>query len=523
MSAENPEKPLSQADDDILEWMGSTKTASGVRVSRRKALGYSAVWRAVNLIAGDVGRLPHKVYRRKGTGKEPDPTHPAYRLVNRKPNSYMTTFTFRQTVQAHALLNGNGYAYIVRNADAKPVELLILNPEATWPVRWNGQLWYTTTVMEAENNGTLRRLPPEDVLHIRGLSFDGLVGYPVLQVLRESLGKAIAGRDYGARYFKNSARPGTVLEVPTGMKPEAITNLRESWERLHTGLDNSHKAAILRDGVKLVLIESKARDAQLIENLEFDAREVANVFGVPAHKVGDASKTAYNSLESENQSYYDDSLDRWLVVWEEEEAEKLLTEEEKDRDSHTIEVTRQALLRTNLAARGDYYSKAIQGGWLNRDEVRDFENLNPIPGGFGQEFLRPVNMTPASGDNSTDTNDTPDETVGSGVRSALRLLVKETAGRMARRLATHAERLARRPEELRTWLDSNQGLESHRTVVAEAFEHLATAVRSTGVPADAEEAAVVILTEFRTQAPDMIGIEEKIAAAVLNHLFPEEA
>lgn len=403
MSAENPAVPLSSlADGDIYDALtGGGESASGVRVTRNKALGLSAIWRGVNLIAGDVGRHPFRVYRYDGVGMVPDTRHQAA-LVMRRPNDMMTPFTFRQTLQAHALLDGNGYAYIVRDLDARPIELLPLDPGRTWPVRANGVLWY---VFETDypvpgrrrNAKNMVRIPSADMLHIKGLGFDGLCGYGVVSILKEPIGGAIASRDYGGRYFRNDGRPGLVLEVPPGMKPEAIKNLRESWDKLHTGVENAHRVAILRDGVKMVPRGgATAKDSQLLENREFDTREIANVLGVPPHKLGDPSKTAYNSLESENQGYQDDTLDRWFVAWEQESDSKLLTEEEKAAESHCCKFDARPIARVNLQARGDYYSKAIQAGWLSRDEVRGYENLNPIPGGAGATWDRPVNTVPVN-------------------------------------------------------------------------------------------------------------------------------
>lgn len=398
MSAENPAVPLSSiADgDEIFDALTGGKSSSGVRVNRKRALGYSAVWRAVNLISGDVGRLPIHVYRRNGAGKEIDTRHAAHRLLRRKPNPFMTAFVFRRTLQAHALTEGNGYAYIRRDSTARPDELLILNPDNTWPVRVGGELWYVTRApsLKSAKLETLK-LPATDVIHIRGLGFDGLCGYPVLRILRDTIGKAVAARDYGARYFANSARPGLALEVPAGMKEAAIKNLRESWELLHKGVDNAHRVGILRDGVRLSVYDTNAKNAQLIENLNFDSREIANVFGVPAHKLGDPSRTAYNSLESENQSYLDDTLDGWLTVHEEEYWDKLLTEDEKLFETHEILFARGQLARVNLSARGAYYSAAVNAGWLSRDEVRAAENMNPIPGGKGAVYTLPVNVAAA--------------------------------------------------------------------------------------------------------------------------------
>ncbi|MES2208592.1 MAG: phage portal protein [Chloroflexota bacterium] len=406
MSVENPAVPLSEAFDgtdafDMLAGEGST--ASGARVTRTRVLGYSSVWRAVNLISSGVGRLPIEVYRwiePKGNtlGKAPDYSHPA-RKVLRKPNEYTTPIVFRKTIQSHALIEGNGYAYIVRDLAAKPVELLILDPRRTWPVRVNGELWYVSEcgdpIPGKRRRYGLVKLPAADVIHIQGLGADGLCGYPVFKLLRETFGTALAARDYGARFFGNDGRPGIALQVPAGMKEETVTKLRESWERIHTGLKNAHRAAILRDGVTLQTFGAGARDAQLLQNREFDAREISNVFGVPSHKLGDPSGASYNSRESENQSFLDDTLDDWLVTWEQELALKLLTEFEKDSESHVIEFSRRALLRTDAAGRSGYYNAAIQTGWMSRDEARAEEGYNPIPEGRGAEFVLPVNVAAA--------------------------------------------------------------------------------------------------------------------------------
>lgn len=421
--AENPAVPLSAIGegDGLYDAFCGTPNASGTRVNRAKVLGLSAVWRGVNLIAGDLGRHPFKVYKHDGAGFVPDTNHQAARVM-RKPNDYMTPFTFRQTLQAHALISGNGYAYILRTIDSLPLELLPLSPDMTWPVRVNGELWYVTQTREplpgkARTKDHFVKLKATDVLHIKGLGFDGLVGYPVVKIMREVLGAAIAARDYGARYFKNDGSPGLVLEVPAGMKDTAINNLRNTWAEMHEGLGKSHRPAIVRDGVKIVPYpKASAKDAQLLENREFDAREVANILGIPIHKV-DPTLASYSSLESENQAYKEDTLDRWFTAWEQEADMKLLTESEKEFESHSCKFDTRKLQSVPLKDRGAYYTQAIQGGWLNRDEVRGYENLNPIPDGKGEEFLTSQNTKPAgegAAAPQTDVVDpitaTPDET-----------------------------------------------------------------------------------------------------------------
>lgn len=404
MSVENPAVPLSSlADgDDTYDALTGGSTAAGVKVTRKTALGLSAVWRGVNLIAGDVGRHSFRAYRYDGAGLTPDPLHRAARVM-RRPNDYMTPFTFRQTLQAHALLSGNGYAYIVRSEqDGAPLELLPLDPDRTWPVRVNGELWYVSYCGEPikgkrRNPASMVKIRATDVLHVKGLGSDGLVGYPVLKILGATLGAAVAARDYGARYFKNDASPGVVLIVPAGMKDAAVANLRKTWGEMHEGFTKSHRPAILRDGVTLApFAKATARDAQMLESRAFDAREVANVLGVPPHKVGDPSRTAYNSLESENQGYQEDTLDRWFVAWEQECDAKLLTEAEKASETHCCRFDPRPLARVPLAQRGAYYSTAINAGWLNVDEVRGFENMNPLPGGAGKVYRSPVNLAPSA-------------------------------------------------------------------------------------------------------------------------------
>lgn len=405
-SAENPAVPLSslvdEESDTYQALAGGGYNASGVKINRTRALGLSAVWRGVNLIAGDVGRHSFRVYAYDGDGLTPDPAHRAVRVM-RRPNEYMTPFTFRQTLQAHALLSGNGYAYIVRDKEtAWPLELLPLDPEQTYPIRADGQLWYVSRCGDPipgkrRNNRQFVKIQSADVLHIKGLGFDGLVGYSVMRILRETLGVAVAARDYGARYFANDGSVGVVLQCPAGMKAEAIDNLRNSWSKLHVGLKNAHRFAILRDGVSIAnYSRTNARDAQLLENRQFDAREIANVLGVPPHKVGDPSRTAYNSLESENQGYQEDTLGRWFVSWEQECDSKLLTEAEKIRETHCCRFDPRPLSGVPLVSQASFFSTMTTMGAMNVDEVRAALNMNPIPGGAGKVYRVPVNLAPST-------------------------------------------------------------------------------------------------------------------------------
>jgi HK97 family phage portal protein len=394
-SLENPNVPLNIADpDDDTFWaLGGERSQAGVRVTQKRALGYPAVWRAVNLISGDVGKMPMFVYKLSGENKDVDRVHPAYRLLRYKANEFLLAYHLKQILTFHALIRGNGYGYIDRLANGNPLDITVLDPDKTEPVRVDGKVWYLYG--KGDNLATYRRIPAADVIHIRGLGYDGLMGYPVLDLLRESIGAAIAARDHAARYFRNGARPGGVLEHPGKLSAGARQNMRESWERIHKGIDNAHKVAILEEGTKYTGFSANASDAQLLENREFDAREVANIFGVPTHKLGDPSKVAYNSLEQENQSYYDDTLSRWLRLWADECGDKLLSDREKLAESHCIDFDYQELARADLAAQTAYASAALQYGWENIDGIRAMFGKNPIADGSGQAYKAAAPAAPA--------------------------------------------------------------------------------------------------------------------------------
>lgn len=460
------------------------KSDTGENVNRKTALGYSPVWRGVNLISRDVGKLPlityERTYQSFGEGKERAVSHPAYRPLRWKANSEMTAFVWKQTIMGHALIEGNGYSYIFRDGAGRPLELVPLFPDQTYPVRENGVLMYVTHV-----NGTPRKLDRMNVVHIKGLSYDGLCGYSVIKCARDSLSLGMAASKFGRILFKNNARPSVVLEHPTKLQPKAVEELRSSWERMHTGLDNAHKTAILTEGLKAHILSFNAEDSQFLQTRQFEIREVANWFGVPPHKLGDTTRTAFASLEQENQAYLDEALDPWLVAWEEECRDKLLTEEEKDRDSHVVEFMRQALVRADMATRYNSYSIGINNGFLNPNEARARENLNPYEG--GDEFRFPLNMSGATnsqggddGDNKkTDQDDDQDteEDDAQGERArAVSALVVDVVRRMTKRVNLHGVRASKKADGYLAWLESIE--QDHRSVIESACQPVEATIRS---------------------------------------------
>jgi len=449
-SLENPKTPLSDPDAWLIDALGGGRALSGVHVNAESALTYSAVWRAVNLIARDVAKLPLFIYQRMGeSGKRRAMEHPASPLVRTRVNPYMDVFQFRLTLQAQALLRGNGYAKIDRNGSGAPVAL--------WPqdasrvhTEWRGpnkdRLVYV--VRTEDNRDDI--VQAENMIHIRGLG-DGYNGMSVVAKARESLGLGMAAQRYGAAFFGNSARPSAALEYPETMDADVQKRLKQSWNEIHQGVENAHRLAIFENGGKLNTYGMSNEDAQFLGTRQFEVREVANWFGTPPHKLGDTTRTAYASLEQENQAYLDDALDPWLVTWETEFRLKLLSVREVSRDSHLIEFVRQALVRANIKDRGAFYNLGISGGWLSRDEVRARENLNPIPDGEGEKFFVPLNMS-LTGEEPEDPEDEEDEAPDPDeVRAAF---IGDTVSRMAKRVSDHAAKAARNPDGFIPWIEA---------------------------------------------------------------------
>jgi len=446
-------------------FLGGEESTSGIRVSGPTALTYAAVYRAVNLISDYVGKIPLVLYKRtSGNEKEPDKNHPAYRLLRFKPHPVITAFPFRKTLQSHALLHGSGYAWIARDGAARPLDMTPLDPVVTYPEIVNGRLWYVTIV---ENKPY--KILPENIFHLRGLPKNGIECYSVIGRASESIGLGLAARKYGAKFFKNNGFSKLALEHPGRLSSEARKGIRDSWMEIHSGLENAHKPIVLEEAMKIHAFTMNMEDAQFLETRQFEIREIANWFGLPPHKLGDTTRTAFASLEQENQSLLDDCLDPWFCAWEEECRDKLLTEAEKEADSHVVEFKRQALIRANMVDRSNSYRVAVGGPWMAANEVRALENMPAIDG--GDELVKPLNSQNPGGNPDVTGKGPPKEPTGQPKRqdllAAARGVVVDAARRAYRRLAVHAKRAAEKPQAFLGWLEALE--QEHLRSIAEIF------------------------------------------------------
>lgn len=421
-----PAETRNHSLNDILtdnDFFGNS-TLTGITITQSKALELAPYFEAVDIISGDIAKLPFKTYRRipdTDNGREVAVNSPSFRLLNRRPNDAMTPFVFMKSMAADAI-QGNAYAFIAKDQAGSPRELIKLDPFNTTPVRIqekdrNGlvtmRLWYMTTT----DSGQQVWMEENEVLHIKGLSPDGLVGYSVWDKARQSLGIAYASQAYGAKFFANDASPTVALEVPTKLGQEARDNLRKSWNDKHSGQNNFHKTAVLEEGVTLKQYGINAKDAQLLETRRFSVTEIAGWFRLPPHKLGDDARISYNSLEQENQSYLDTCLDHWLVAFEQEFMRKLLTPSQQSSGSMFIEANREALLRIDSTTKWNTFSIGVNNGILSRNEVRAKLNMNPVEG--LDDYTIPLNLgvvgedeegTDESIDQIGDSDPAPEET-----------------------------------------------------------------------------------------------------------------
>jgi HK97 family phage portal protein len=383
-----------------MGWGGGS--IAGPSVTPGNALQSATVYACVQVLAGSVAQMPLKVYRRLPRGKEVATDHPLYFLLHDRPNPEMSAFVFKEALMLHLLTWGNAYAEIEWGPDGYPVALYPLLPDRMDVERDKaGELTY----IYKPDHVRKVPLPAWRVLHVPGLSFDGLVGYSPIRLQMGTLGGERAQNEYGWRFFANGARPGVVLKHPARLTKEAAERLKASWNDSHGGVDRSHRTAVLEEGMGFETIGIPPEEAQFLQTKQFTKREIAAFYRVPPQFLGDGDTATYASAEQFSRDFVVFSLGEWLKRWEEQIALRLLVGEE----SQTLfpQFVRDALVITQTGERFQAYSMAIQSGILTPNEARERENLNPLPG--GDDLLLPLNMAKAEEVDDPIDEEEPDE------------------------------------------------------------------------------------------------------------------
>ena len=414
------DKPSNSTNGSGYRFFLGNSTA-GKAVTERSAMQMTAVYSCVRILAEAIAGLPLHLYcYKEDGGKEKALGHPLYLLLHDEPNPEMSSFVFRETLMTHLLLWGNAYAQIIRNGKGEVVALYPLMPNRMTVDRdSSGQLFYSYQMSNSDAptmpGGTVI-LKPSDVLHVSGLGFDGLIGYSPIAMAKNAIGLAIATEEYGAKFFANGATPGGLLEYPGTVKdPDRV---RESWNKGFSGSQNAGKVAILEEGMKYTPISIAPEQAQFLETRKFQINEIARIFRIPPHMIGDLEKSSFSNIEQQSLVFVKYTLDPWVVRWEQSLSRALFTPEEKSRYFFKFNV--EGLLRGDYQSRMNGYATARQNGWMSANDIRELENLDRIPAEEGGDlYLINGNMLPLvhagafadidSGKEETEPDESPEE------------------------------------------------------------------------------------------------------------------
>ena len=363
---------------------------SGKNVTARSAIQVSAVYACVRVIAETVASLPFSVFEQDREGSQKALDHPLYRLLHDEPNPEMTSFVWREAMLTHLLLWGNSFSQILRAGRGNIVGIYPLLPDRMEVDRDDkGALTYTYST----TNGQTVKLRPEDVLHIPGLGFDGVMGYSPIAVERNAVGLSIASEEYGSKFFSNGARPSGILTHPNTVKnPKA---LRDSWDAAYGGSGNSGRVAVLEENMTFTPISMPNNEAQFLETRKFQVEEICRIYRVPPHMIGDLEHATFSNIEHQSIDFAVHCIRPWLVRIEQSVNRALFTEKEKER--YYCQFNLDGLMRGSYKDRMEGYAIGRQNGFLSANDIRRLENQNPIPASEGGDaYLVNGNMLPIS-------------------------------------------------------------------------------------------------------------------------------
>lgn len=461
----NPSTPISVIFDDGM------KSNTGKNVTPDTAMQSTVVFACVKILSETIASLPLHIYKRlQPTGKEKATDHDLYKILHDTPNPELTSFEFFEIMQSHLCLRGNAYAEKVYDNAGRLSELWPISPSRVTVARdkVSGQLRYTVMLPDGGQvvYGTDR------IFHRKGLGGDGVIGYSPVRMAKEAIGLSLATEEYGARFFGNGAKTGGVLEHPGKLSSTtAKGNIRKSFEDQHQGLSNAHRLLILEEGMKYHQVGLSQEDSQYLQTRNYQGLEICRIFNVPAIMVGLENKSStYASAEQFFLSFVINTIRPWLVRWEQGIKKDLFDIEDVE---YFAEFLVAGMLRGDIASRYNAYAVGRNGGWLSADDIRELENMNPLPNGQGKAYLLPLNMVPAdqagkAGDMAKQGK-TPEMPMKKQMNNAFKRLFQDATTRIIKRERADVLRQIRKYSkrenigEFKKWLD--EFYEEHRGFV----------------------------------------------------------
>ena len=372
--------------------LGGYASNTGVPVTPFTSLQSAAVYACVRFISQDIAMLKPFVRRTLTSGGyKRELKHPLAKLF-RKPNPWQTPFEFFSYWVASLCLRGNGFVVIERNGFGDPIALIPVAPDrVTITLSPEGALWYR---VNSQRIGYGILVPPDDMMHLKNISMDGFVGVSPIAIAQDVIGLALATQQHGGILFRQGAQVSGVIQHPGKLSQEASNRVANSWREVHSGVQNSHKVAILEEGMTFEKIQMTNEDAQFLETRRFQVIDICRLYGVPPHKLGELDKATLNNIEQQNQQYVDAALKPIAQSVVELFDAHLLFEDERDRLCCVMDF--DDMTRGDLKTRYEAYQIGTLNGWLNRNEVRARENMDPITDGTGDEYRVPLNTADPS-------------------------------------------------------------------------------------------------------------------------------
>ena len=385
-SPNNPSTSLANP----ASWMfDGSASKTGIAITEDSAMRLSAVFGAVRVISETIASLPWMVKQDFEGSTRNAAAHPINQLIH-SPNGMMTDFNFRESCQAHLCLHGNAYIAIKRNEAGQPVSLIPVHPDRVKVKVYKDEKFYTIDDGKETFDDT-------EMIHIVGLSFDGIVGKSVIEAARESIGLGLAADQFGGAFFGNGANVNTVLTHPGRLSDEAYKRLMASWQRRYAGLDNAHKTAILEEGMNLQKVSISPSESQFLETRQFGVVDIARFFRIPLAYLGSLENSSTRAnIEEQGIQFQRNTILPWVKRWEAEFNRKLFP----NGNEYYIRFNMDGLLRGDISSRYSSYATARQWGWLSVNDIRKFEGLDNIDN--GDTYLQPLNMVDVATDNTDD-------------------------------------------------------------------------------------------------------------------------
>lgn len=383
-------------DDDYWYTPVGRVTAAGARVSPATAMRSSAVYACIKVLSESVAQLPLFLYNQDSKGiKTRATSDPTYLLLHKRPNRWQTSFEWREMMQGHASLRGNAYSEMIFAPNGQVLELIPRHPDRI-KIELTPADGLFRYIYNDPHHGD-RRIPREAMFHLRGQSNDGFIGMSPIEIEAETIGMALSVQDYGARFFANDARPGGVVEFAGKFKDDdARRKFRSNWQAAQTG-SGRHKVAVLEHGMTFKEVGMKNKDAQFLDTRKYTDTDIARIFRIPPHKIGNLEKATFSNIEQQSIEFVTDTIVPWLVRWEQALDRALIIDEQQ-----IVEFLVDGLLRGDSASRAAFYNSSITTGWLTRNEARVKENMQPLPG--LDEPLQQLNMGQGGRNNGGNRN-----------------------------------------------------------------------------------------------------------------------